>query len=92
MAVLENPNLVRRAREDRGLTRFQLAAQVGISISTIDRLENEGKLPNAQTLFRIADALGVTVDSLRALVEGSPTPAPGPPTEGGGFPSSPDVT
>jgi transcriptional regulator with XRE-family HTH domain len=55
---------VRIAREDAGLTREALAAQVHVSTSTVTRLEREDRLPNPAYLARIADALGLSLDRL----------------------------
>lgn len=56
--------IVRESRESAGLTRFQLAQKVGVSISTIDRLENRDALPKPTALGRIACELGLSVDAL----------------------------
>ena len=55
---------VRTAREKTGLSREHIAFWVGISTSTITRLENESRVPTGDTMRRIADCIGVTVDEL----------------------------
>lgn len=52
---------VRRAH---GLTQAQLAAASGVHRVTIARLELGEVSPKLETLERIADALGVTIDEV----------------------------
>ena len=51
MAILTAGAMVREAREDRGLTREQLALKVRTSTSTITRLEREDKVPKSRFWF-----------------------------------------
>lgn len=54
-----------RLRAERELTQAELALRAGLEVSTIARLENgQSRNPHAQTLTRIARALGVEVDDL----------------------------
>lgn len=55
---------VRTIREAHGYSREYVAFNVGVSTSTIIRLEMESRVPNAYTLKRIADLLDTTVDDL----------------------------
>jgi len=55
---------VRTIRETHGYSREYVAFTVGVSTSTIIRLEMESRVPNAYTLKRIADLLDTTVDDL----------------------------
>ena len=66
---------VRNVREAAGRSREQLAFRVGVSVSTVTRLENQNSIPNAPALKRIADDLGVTVDALLSSPS-SVSPAP----------------
>lgn len=70
MPVLAPGDIIRRRREDRGLTREQLVAQVdGLSVSTLIRIELRGGLPRARTLANLANALGLTVDEVLLATE-----------------------
>ncbi len=56
---------IRRYREDAGLSLSQLAAKAEVSKGYLSTLENkEDKRPSAETLYAIAEALGVTISSL----------------------------
>ena len=55
---------LRNAREEKGMTQGELAAEVGISQSALAQYETGAKAPNVILAGRIADVLGVTVDSL----------------------------
>ena len=50
-------------RAARGWTRERLAAEAGVSLATIWRMER-GHLPRVQHLIGVADALGVSIDAL----------------------------
>lgn len=51
-------------RQARGLTQEQLAEASGVCRVTIARIETGAVSPKAETLKRLADALGVLVDDL----------------------------
>jgi transcriptional regulator with XRE-family HTH domain len=51
-------------RQAHGMTQEQLAAATGVHRVTIARIETGDTSPKAETLKRIADALGVLVDDL----------------------------
>ena len=55
---------LRWIRERRGLTLQQIEDLTGISFNTISRYERGVISPNTDTAFKIAQALGVTVDEL----------------------------
>ena len=52
---------IKRIREGKKLTQENLADQVGSHLSYIGNIEIGAKQPSLQTLFRIAEALGVKV-------------------------------
>jgi len=52
-------------RETAGLTGTQLGDAVGVSQSMINHYEAGRKQPSMEVLGRLADKLGVTMDSLR---------------------------
>ena len=56
---------VRRLRRKREMTQEEFAAKVGLSRVQLNRCEKGHNLPNAASLFAIADSLGVTVDEGR---------------------------
>jgi ribosome-binding protein aMBF1 (putative translation factor) len=62
--ILDGEAPLRVWREYRGLTQTALAAKVGTSVATINRLES-GKMIGDRRRWRpIAEALGVSVDDL----------------------------
>lgn len=55
---------LRRLRERRGLTLTALAAQTGVSKSTLSRLENGERKPSLELLLPLADAFHLPLDEL----------------------------
>ena len=55
---------IKEAREARGLTQEQLAEIVSLSTTHISVIERGVKGPRLETFVQIANALGVTADSL----------------------------
>lgn len=55
---------IKKAREAASLTQEQLAEMVGLSSSHISVVERGVKAPRLETFVEIANALGVTADSL----------------------------
>jgi transcriptional regulator with XRE-family HTH domain len=51
-------------RERAGLTQVQLAAQAGVSIDSLRRWEQDRNLPRVDDAYRLAAALGVSLDRL----------------------------
>lgn len=49
---------------DKKMSQVELAEKVGVSQQSISNYVNGDKSPSTATLIKIADALGVTVDSL----------------------------
>lgn len=64
------PNRLRYAREQRGLTLRQLGDKVGVSIRTLQRYEQGDGAPKAAVLDLLALHLGVSPDYLQGKVEG----------------------
>lgn len=57
-------NLV-RLRKERGLSQEKLARIADISYNTLIKLETEGiKNPRIETVIKLANALGVSIDEL----------------------------
>jgi len=46
------------------LTQVELAERLGVQQSTISHIENELRDPSVELLFKLADALDVTIDEL----------------------------
>lgn len=63
-------------RTARGWTRERLAAEAGVSLATIWRMER-GHLPRVQHLIGVADALGVSIDAVLGRGDGAPVVRPG---------------
>jgi transcriptional regulator with XRE-family HTH domain len=55
---------LRRARTQRGVTLTELAAETGISKSTLSRLETGQRKPSLELLLQIAEAHEVSLDRL----------------------------
>lgn len=72
---------VRRLRRDRGLTLAELAAQTGISVAMLSKVENASISCSLTTIDRLADGLEVPVTSLFRGADAQPeavyTPAGG---------------
>jgi quercetin dioxygenase-like cupin family protein/DNA-binding XRE family transcriptional regulator len=64
---------LRSLRRQRGTTLTDLAAETGISVSTLSRLESGERRPNLELLLPLARAYGVTLDE---LVDAPPTGDP----------------
>jgi transcriptional regulator with XRE-family HTH domain len=57
---------MRRFREERSLSLSQLAERAGVSKGYLSSLENDpsARRPSAETLYAVADVLGVTIADL----------------------------
>ncbi len=64
---------LRNLRKERETTLTDLAAETGISVSTLSRLESGERRPTLELLLRLAQAYGVTLDE---LVDAPPTGDP----------------
>lgn len=64
------PNALRRLRGLRGWSRERLAAEAGVSLSTIWRAER-GTYPRVEHLIAIAEALGTSTDAVLGRPEAS---------------------
>lgn len=56
---------LRETREARGLSQTKLSELSGVRAATISEIESGKVVPNLKTAFKLADALGTTVDKLR---------------------------
>lgn len=55
-------NRIRELRAARDLTQQQLADQVGVTRQTVIAMEQDKYSPSLETAFRVALALGVTLE------------------------------
>lgn len=67
---------VRLLRERKGLSKTELAVKAGISISYVVVLEQGRSWPTLRTARRVADALGVSVDTLWPILDDDIAPPP----------------
>jgi transcriptional regulator with XRE-family HTH domain len=65
---------IRGLRRERGLTLVQVAAASGLSQPFLSQLELGRTRPSMRSLFRIAEALGTTQQSLLAHGDSGPVP------------------
>jgi transcriptional regulator with XRE-family HTH domain len=63
--------ILRRMREERGITCEALALRSGITVSALSRIELARTTPRWDTVRLLARALDVTMVELSAAVEGS---------------------
>ena len=61
--------VLKRLREDRGLTQEALAFKSGVSISSLGRIEMGRTSAAWTTVVQLADALGVSMGELGADVD-----------------------
>ncbi len=64
--------VLRRLREERGLSQEVLAYRAGITSGSLGRIELGQSSPAWATVRQIASALGVTMVDLSASVENAP--------------------
>jgi transcriptional regulator with XRE-family HTH domain len=55
---------IRKAREDRGLSRRKLAEMSGVNFQTIVDWELRGRYPCIYNLIPVADVLNISLDEL----------------------------
>ena len=58
---------LRCARELSQLTQVELAAKVGIGRVNLNRYENQNVMPAVDTAWKLANALGVSLDDLMGV-------------------------
>ena len=68
MAIAVNGRL-KAIREERGMSKSELARRAGTTYQTILNIESHRYDPSARTLAKIARALGVSLDALVDLDE-----------------------
>lgn len=55
---------LKKLRMEKGLSQRELAEQMYVTRSTVNRWENNTRLPDAAMIFRLSEVLGVNVDML----------------------------
>ena len=61
--------VISRLRTEKGMSQESVSAFAGISRSHLTMLENGKKTARLDTVFRLADALGITASELICMVE-----------------------
>lgn len=67
---------LRELRQAKGLSREQLSALSGLGKGTVRDYEQGLREPTLRTAFRLADALGVSVEAFREGAAGENAPGP----------------
>lgn len=60
---------INRRRKHLYMTQEQLANKIHVSKSAVAKWETDGGIPDRDNLYRLAEALGVTVDDLHRIIE-----------------------
>lgn len=55
---------IKHLRLEKGLTQEELAGKLGLKKSTISLYESNSRQPDYETLIKLADVFGVTIDGL----------------------------
>ena len=64
-------NRIREIRERMRMSQIELARRAGVSQPFIHDLENGNRNARPETMRKVANALGVPVDSLREVQDGA---------------------
>lgn len=70
MAEVDLGSLLRRVREERGLSQRQLAKRAGISNATISMIESNAVNPSVGALKRVLDAIPIGLAEFFAMDQG----------------------
>ena len=62
---------IQKRRKRLYLTQEQLADRIQVSKSAIAKWETDGGIPDRDNLFRLGEALGVSVDDMHRIIESS---------------------
>ncbi len=60
----KNLNQIKEVLESKGLTQSWLAGQLDVEFRTLNRYATNNRQPSLETLFRIAEIIGVRVKDL----------------------------
>jgi transcriptional regulator with XRE-family HTH domain len=61
--------VLKRLREERGMTQESVAWHAGIAVATLQKIEHGQTAPSWDSVRRITDALGVSLAELAAAIE-----------------------
>jgi transcriptional regulator with XRE-family HTH domain len=61
--------VLKRLREDRGLSQEHVAWHASLSVSTLAKIEHAQTAPHWDSVMRILSALGVTLNQLAEEIE-----------------------
>ncbi|WP_294344507.1 helix-turn-helix transcriptional regulator [Prosthecochloris sp.] len=64
-------NLIRKIRQEKGLSQEALALEAGLDRTFISLLERGSRQPSLTTIFKIAKVLGISASTLISKVESS---------------------
>ncbi len=62
-------NNLKKLRRKHGLTQISLQMKTGIEQSLLSKFENEERIPPTDTLIRLADFYGVSLDYIMCRTE-----------------------
>lgn len=62
-------NNLKALRKARGLTQISLQMQIGIEQALLSKFENGERIPPTDTLIRLADFYGVSMDYIMGRTE-----------------------
>ena len=57
-------NNLKKYRKEKGITQIRLSIESGVSQETISAYESGKAMPSAETLIKMSDFLGVSIDFL----------------------------
>lgn len=63
-SIYEIGKSIKNARKNAKFTQIDLAKKIGVTHSAISFWENDVNIPNVKDCWKIADALGITIDEL----------------------------
>ncbi len=69
MSALQLGEYIKKYRTSRGLTRKQLASELGISPGHLNNLERGEKLPSLKLLGTLAQEMNLSIDFLNQLLK-----------------------
>lgn len=62
--TLTHGKKLRALRESKGFSQFRLAVEAGVDSAVVSKYENAERHPRAMVLFKLARALGVTMEQI----------------------------
>lgn len=62
--MMDIGTIIRTLREEKGLSQSELALQIGVSKSMVNKYESGARRPSLEVLRKICHTLGITSDNL----------------------------